>query len=142
MKYWAKEFFASVVCVLLILPSTFIGLLLGMGLYYIYNNIMGLNIPYWLNIIAPPLIGGAIAGASSVFISYKIFKPQRFVILLSLPFVLMVISVFGIFAGVVVLGKPWEGAIEPLSNVVGVVVGLVFMSRELLKRAALYSHQL
>lgn len=124
MKHWLKEISASILCALLLLPAAFIGVVIGMLLYFIYNNVMFLNIPDWLNTFAPPFIGGLIAGAGSVFISYKIFSPQRRFVLLSLPIGLMTISILASFATVIMFGKPWAGAVEPVSNAIGAVLGL------------------
>ena len=70
MKQLLKELLASIVCALLLLPGAFIGVALGMLLYFIYNYVMFLSIPDWLNIFAPSFIGGLIAGVGSVYISY------------------------------------------------------------------------
>lgn len=140
MKHWLKEISASILCALLLLPAAFIGVVIGMLLYFIYNDVLFLNIPDWLNIFAPPFIGGLIAGAGSVFISYKLFSPQRRFVLLSLPIGLMAISILASFATVIMFGKPWAGVFEPVSNAIGAVLGLIYMSGQLLKPASPYSH--
>jgi hypothetical protein len=78
MQHWVKEIAASLLCTLLLLPSAYIGMLLSVALYYIYNNIMLLNIPDWINAVGPASIGGFIAGYAAAHISYKLFKcPAR-----------------------------------------------------------------
>ena len=139
MKQLLKELLASIVCALLLLPGAFIGVALGMLLYFIYNYVMFLSIPDWLNIFAPSFIGGLIAGVGSVYISYKIFSPKRRFVLLSLPVGLMVISILASLSTVVMFGKPWTGTIEPISNAIGAVLGLTYMSGELMKPPTGYS---
>ena len=89
MGIWIRDISASVFCSLLLIPSTFIGIAVGLALYFVYNNIMGLNIPDWINAMAPALIGGFLAGIAATYIPVKLLKPSRKSIFLSLPFIML-----------------------------------------------------
>lgn len=133
MKLWVREVIATVICAVLLIPSAFIGSLLSMLLYFIYNDIMFLNIPDWLNVFAPSFLGGAIAGTLAVYISFRLLKPQKRGFFLAAPLLLMAVSIIGSVVGVQILDNTWEDTLAPISNSIGVLVGVFYISGELFK---------
>lgn len=131
MNSWLREAAASIVCTILLVPLSLIGILIGMVLYFIYNNVLFLNIPDWLNLFAPAFIGGVIAGLGATYISVRFIKPQRRKVFLALPLIVMGIAIIGGVLAVAVLGKPWLNSVEPTSNAIGAVIGLLYMSKDM-----------
>jgi hypothetical protein len=131
MSRWIREISASVVCIILMAPLTLVGLLIGKATYFIYNDVMHLNIPDLLTAFGPALIGGAIAGLGATYISVRIIKPQRRKVFLVLPLIALGIAILGSAVGVIMLGNPWLEAVEPTANAVGAIMGLLYMSKDI-----------
>lgn len=75
------------------------GYLLGVALYFIYDNIMFLNLPAWLVEVGPTLVAGLVAGwlAGSVITKYA--RQTNFVALVVLPVFLTAVALVGSVIG-------------------------------------------
>ena len=62
-----------------------VGYLLGEVLYFIYNNVMFLNIPQIMNQIAPVIIGGLTGGYIAAEVINRYAHPVHLVALLVVP---------------------------------------------------------
>jgi|SaaInlStandDraft_1057018.scaffolds.fasta_scaffold246312_2 hypothetical protein len=76
-----------------------VGYLLGEVLYFIYNNVMFLNIPQILNQIAPVIIGGLIGGYMAAEVINRYAHPVHLVALLVVPSLILAVASAGIVIG-------------------------------------------
>ncbi len=97
MKNKIYSLLISFLFIPLILVGQLIGNLLGYVLYFIYENIMWLNIPKFISEIAPIIIGAAFAGFFSAFIIIKIYNSVNFLYVSIVPWLVSVIIFAGYF---------------------------------------------
>lgn len=76
-----------------------VGYLLGEVLYFIYNNVMFLNIPQILNQIAPVIIGGLVGGYMAAEVINRYAHPVHLVALLVVPSLILAVASAGTVIG-------------------------------------------
>ena len=76
-----------------------VGYLLGEVLYFIYNNVMFLNIPQILNQIAPVIIGGLVGGYIAAEVINRYAHPVHLVALLVVPSLILAVASAGTVIG-------------------------------------------
>ena len=76
-----------------------VGYLLGEVLYFIYNNVMFLNIPQILNQIAAVTIGGLVGGYIAAEVINRYAHPVHLVALLVVPSLILAVASAGTVIG-------------------------------------------
>lgn len=76
-----------------------VGYLLGEVLFFIYNNVMFLNIPDVLNQIAPVIIGGLVGGFAAAEIINRYAHPIHLVALMIVPSIILAVASAGTVIG-------------------------------------------
>ena len=88
---------ASSIFFLSIIVGNIIGNVLGKFLYFFYNNIMFLNMPDFMNISAPIIIGGLVGGLLAGYINIKIYKDLHFGVSIIIPIIILISALYAQF---------------------------------------------
>lgn len=95
MKNKLSSIFVSLVFLPIAVLTQYIGLYFGKILYFIYENIMFLNMPQFLINIAPLVISGFLAGYIAAKAVQLIYKNYNVNFCLIIPAIVIIISLLG-----------------------------------------------
>ena len=77
MKTKLYSLLVSIVFIPVTILSQWVGLYLGKILYFIYDKIMSLRLPDFINDTGPTVVSGVIAGCVAAFVVIKIYKNYK-----------------------------------------------------------------
>jgi hypothetical protein len=95
MKTKFYSLLVSIVFVPVTVLSQWIGLYLGKILYFIYDNLMGLRLPDFINDTGPTVFSGLIAAYISALAVTKIYKNYNLLFVSILPFAVIAFAFIG-----------------------------------------------
>ena len=95
MKNKLLSILVSLVFLPIVVLSQYVGFYFGKILYFIYENIMFLNMPQFLINIAPLVISGFLAGYVAAKVVQLIYKNYNVNFCLILPAIVIIISLLG-----------------------------------------------
>jgi len=95
MKNKLLSILVSLVFLPIVVLAQYVGFYFGKILYFIYENIMFLNMPQFLINIAPLVISGFLAGYVAAKVVQLIYKNYNVNFCLILPAIVIIISLLG-----------------------------------------------
>ena len=99
-----------------------VGYLVGAVLYFIYNNVMFLNIPQIMNQIAPVIIGGLTGGYIAAEVINRYAHPVHLVALLVVPSLIIAVASAGTVIGYLQDGGLIDSVGMLLSNLATITI--------------------
>ncbi len=131
MSIKAKQVSLSVLVSLLFIPVALLAEhvthFLSSMIYFIYNHVMFLNVPDWLNTIGPPAVSGLMTGAICGFVVVKIYRNTITIPAAIVPILFAILLCVGLYIGAErdnepLLSLPFAG---DLLSIIGLIVGYI-----------------